>query len=183
MSNYSVYKHTSPSGKVYIGLTGQDPERRWKKGLGYSLNDHFFRAILKYGWDQFAHEIVYTGLTKEEACDLEKALIAQYDSTNPERGYNITPGGDASTQGPPTSEQRKKISEALKGRRLSERTREKIRERALKKRVRCTETGTVYDSTREAERQTGIPHGNISNCCRKTQDRVTAGGFHWEFVP
>lgn len=26
---YSVYKHTSPSGKVYIGITKQKPVKRW----------------------------------------------------------------------------------------------------------------------------------------------------------
>lgn len=27
-----VYKHTSPVGKVYIGITHQKPEKRWQKG-------------------------------------------------------------------------------------------------------------------------------------------------------
>jgi len=30
--NYCVYKHTSPNGKMYIGMTGQNPEKRWGKG-------------------------------------------------------------------------------------------------------------------------------------------------------
>lgn len=29
---YVVYKHTCPNGKVYIGITSQKPEHRWKKG-------------------------------------------------------------------------------------------------------------------------------------------------------
>lgn len=29
---YSVYKHTFPNGKVYIGMTGQEPEKRWANG-------------------------------------------------------------------------------------------------------------------------------------------------------
>lgn len=33
--NYCVYKHTTPSKKVYIGMTGQDPEKRWRNGSGY----------------------------------------------------------------------------------------------------------------------------------------------------
>ena len=31
-NNYCVYKHTSPSGKSYIGITNQRPERRWRGG-------------------------------------------------------------------------------------------------------------------------------------------------------
>lgn len=48
------------------------------------------------------------------------------------------------------------------------------------KKVRCIETGTIYCSTREAERQTGCAHTHISDVCKgKTQ---TCGGFHWEYV-
>ena len=48
------------------------------------------------------------------------------------------------------------------------------------KRVLCVETGEIYPSIKEAERQTGISQGNISKCCNGK--RKTAGGFHWEFV-
>lgn len=61
-SDFCVYKHTSPSGKVYIGITQQRPEYRWQGGLGYRHNEYFFRAILKYGWNNFAHEILQSGL-------------------------------------------------------------------------------------------------------------------------
>lgn len=27
-NNYVVYRHTSPSGKVYIGITSKKPEKR-----------------------------------------------------------------------------------------------------------------------------------------------------------
>lgn len=32
---WSVYKHTSPSGKVYIGITSRDPTKRWANRWGY----------------------------------------------------------------------------------------------------------------------------------------------------
>ena len=32
---YSLYRHTSPSGKVYIGITSQPVEHRWNHGRGY----------------------------------------------------------------------------------------------------------------------------------------------------
>ena len=56
--NYCVYKHTSPSNKVYIGITSQEPERRWQNGYGYATQQLFWRAIQKYGWDNFKHEII-----------------------------------------------------------------------------------------------------------------------------
>lgn len=46
--------------------------------------------------------------------------------------------------------------------------------------VKCVETGIVYESVTEAQRQTGIAKNGISACCRGK--RKTSGGFHWEFV-
>ncbi len=90
---YSVYKHTSPSGKVYIGITSQEPKKRWKYGDGYKGNQYFCNAIRKYGWKSFQHEILFTGLNEAEAKEKEILLIKQYDSTNPTKGYNKSPGG------------------------------------------------------------------------------------------
>lgn len=130
---YTVYKHTAPNGKVYIGITGQKPEQRWKNGDGYKNNPHFYSAIRKYTWKNFEHEIIENGLTKQQACDLEIELIAQYHATDPRKGYNISTGGDCSAAGVHLSaealrkrnesikraflnpELRKKMSEARKG--------------------------------------------------------------------
>lgn len=73
--NYTVYIHTSPIGKVYIGITKMNPIRRWANGLGYKNCSHFFNAILKYGWDNIRHEILFTGLSKEEAEQKEIEFI------------------------------------------------------------------------------------------------------------
>lgn len=97
--SYCVYKHTSPSGKVYIGITMKNPLKRWANGLGYCRQSYFFNAILKYGWDNFTHEILYTGLTKEEACQKEIELIALYRSNQRKYGYNISSGGECPNKG------------------------------------------------------------------------------------
>lgn len=93
MNNYCVYKHESPSGKVYIGMTKMIPEARWKGGWGY-CSQAFYRAIQKYGWNNFKHEIIAEGLSQEDACNKEQEMIAFYDSTNPSHGYNMTSGGE-----------------------------------------------------------------------------------------
>ena len=46
------------------------------------------------------------------------------------------------------------------------------------KKVRCVETGEIYQSLKEATHQTKI--GNIGSVCRG--ERQTAGGFQWEYV-
>ena len=48
---------------------------------------------------------------------------------------------------------------------------------ANSKAIRCLDDKKLYPSTREAERQTGIAHQNISTCCRDIHK--TAGGKHW----
>lgn len=95
MNTYTVYKHTGPSGKVYIGITRRRPEKRYDGGRGYAHCPHFSAAIKKYGWSAFSHEILETGLTKEEAERREVELIAEYRSTDRRYGYNTDKGGSA----------------------------------------------------------------------------------------
>ena len=52
--------------------------------------------------------------------------------------------------------------------------------KALSKKVLCVETGEFFDSVRDAERKTGIDHGNISKVCKGKYK--TTGGFHWKFL-
>lgn len=122
--NYTVYKHTSPSGKVYIGITGQKRvEDRWRNGKGY-IKQKFYRAIKKYGWDNIQHEVLFEGLTKKEAENMEIKLIAEYRSAEREFGYNDSNGGNCATT--LSEEARKKISKTHKGKKLSEATKKKI---------------------------------------------------------
>lgn len=90
--SFLVYKHTNKeNGKVYIGITSQEPKRRWQNGAGY-YGTYFYNAIQKYGWDGFEHEILLEGLTKEQAEEIETDLIAKYGSANRENGYNVSLG-------------------------------------------------------------------------------------------
>lgn len=89
---YVVYRHISPNGKSYIGITGQSPERRFQNGDGYSSQPAFYRAIQKYGWENFKHEILEEKLTEKEACEKEDFYIKKYNSVAP-NGYNSREGG------------------------------------------------------------------------------------------
>ena len=93
--NYFVYKHTSPTNKVYIGITSQKPEDRWGNGRGYNKQSLFYNAILKYGWNNFKHEVLFSELTKEEAEQKEIELIKYYKSNLRQYGYNIDNGGNS----------------------------------------------------------------------------------------
>jgi len=108
-AKFSVYVHTNKiNGKKYVGQSSNIIER-WKNGgKNYFSSVKFFRAIQKYGWDNFTHEILYDNLNKDTANKIEKALIRKYDSIN--NGYNIQKGGYTSL----TKESLNKMSKSLK---------------------------------------------------------------------
>ena len=111
---YWVYIHTNKvTGKKYVGQTTQDnPAARWKYGRGYKGSGKFWRAIQKYGWDNFSHEIISCS-SLDEMNQKERALIAYYNTTDDRFGYNIELGG--SGKGKHSEETRKKLSESHKG--------------------------------------------------------------------
>ena len=90
-----IYMHKNKiNGKVYIGQTNADPpNRRWKNGNGYDDSPLFYKAIVKYGWDNFEHIILEENLSPEEANQRECYWIQYYKSNNDLYGYNLTIGG------------------------------------------------------------------------------------------
>ncbi len=99
MNNYTVYMHTTPSNKHYIGITSKNVFDRWKNGQGYHNNKHFYNAIMKYGWDNIKHETIVSGVSREWAIKLEQSLILYYRSNENAYGYNHAVGGPNNKSG------------------------------------------------------------------------------------
>lgn len=115
-NTYSIYMHENKiNHKKYIGMTGQLVEERWQGGKNYRTCIAFNRAIQKYGWDNFEHIILFTGLSREEACDKEIELIAELHTTDPEYGYNICAGGGGMVGFHHSEETKRKLSDAFSG--------------------------------------------------------------------
>lgn len=114
VNNYYVYIHINKiNNKKYIGITKQKPGTRWgHNGRNYYNSPVFYNAICKYGWENFDHKIYKEGLSKEEACNIEKELIASLKTQDREFGYNILEGGEAPSI---PQETRDKMSKAMKG--------------------------------------------------------------------
>ena len=145
------------------------------------------------------HEILFTGLTKEEAEQKEIELIALYYSNDSAFGYNISNGG--SHNGKHSEETKRKIGLCQIGNKnslgviRSEETRKKISDAHKCKKhsaehnkhmgeshmhpVLCIETGIVYCSIKSAAERTGINKNCISHACNGRNK--SAGGFHWKF--
>lgn len=139
------------NGKVYVGQTTQPLEVRWQTHVLEAKNggDTFlYRAIRKYSPESFSRTVLLVCQDREELDHSEIFYIRSFDSTNPDKGYNMTLGG---TGGPMVGEARlrhlqairnperlAKVSQALKGkpsgmlgRRHSEETKSKIRQANL----------------------------------------------------
>ena len=85
-----VYKITSPKGKSYIGRTNSfvDRMREHKHEANKLRRDYpLYRAIRRYGWDNFTKEILVEA-TSEEIEALELHYIKKYDTVK--NGYNAT---------------------------------------------------------------------------------------------
>lgn len=92
---YSVYVHTTPDGRAYVGVSGTDLEYRWKNGKNYQNCTRFRKAIEEYGWENIRHEVIASGMSREEAWNLEEQVIAELNATDEEHGYNESPGHNA----------------------------------------------------------------------------------------
>lgn len=169
---YIVYRHISPSNKVYIGITSKSAKVRWKNG--YQRHQPlFWNAILKYGWDNFKHEVIFKDLTEKEAKLIEIDLIYYYKKIG--KSYNITDGGDGT-----------------KGRLNSEYARQLISKAQNKKSVEQYDLNgnlvCVYDSITDASKAIGkavyrnnhwIPARGISKSCKTG---CVAYNFKWKLV-
>lgn len=115
----SLYVITFQNGKRYVGISF-NPQKRWREHNRRARSGEespLYRAMRKYP------EALFTVLVIGEdqyIRDLEVTLIAAWQTTSHEFGYNVAKGGDLGTTGLTASEAtRKKMSVAHKGRKQS----------------------------------------------------------------
>ncbi len=161
---YTIYVHINKINKqAYVGQTLQKPEYRWGvNGKGYIKQD-FYKAILKYGWDNFEHIILEENLTQDEANEKEKYYIAKYDSYY--HGYNENEGG--------------------KNRRLSQKEKDKISlfisstrqgaNNSQAKAIICLNTKQKFDTIKQASEWCHSFPENISKSCKR---KNSSSGAH-----
>ncbi len=107
--------HCISTGKKYIGQTVYEERRKrqHKHDCKRGVDNKFYRAVKKYGWDKFIYGIIaeYDVKVLEEQ---EVYYIDWYDTYN--NGYNSTIGGEGVGGFSPSEETRKKMSESAKNR-------------------------------------------------------------------
>lgn len=91
-----IYKATNKiNGKCYIGQTRHSLQYRKIRHLSAArkgATTHFYRAIRKYGEDNFEWEIICSTNDADRLNELETFYITKYDSIK--HGYNMIDGGD-----------------------------------------------------------------------------------------
>ena len=181
---YTVYRlENVVTKKNYIGMTSQNPNKRWGSGYTGKMKEAIDAYPLDLCWKK---HIEFKTPNKEQALELESELMKWYDSV--ENGYNSSSYGSGHCKR--SEETKKKMSEAMTGEKhpmfgkhRSEETRKKMSEShgvyGILQYSKDGEFIAEYPSTWEAERQTGCYHANICYCCKGKLK--STGGYIWEY--
>jgi site-specific DNA-cytosine methylase len=142
-------------------------------------------------------------MTQEEACNVEKYMIAEFSTTNSAYGYNLSKGGDGiDYEISRTLWQRDGFREYAKSK-MKEAWKDPIKRKnrsnqaknmwnnneyrnkitksvieACKSPVQCIETQEVFNTMSDAESKYNINHANI---CRSIRTGYRCGGYHWQY--
>lgn len=118
MKTYTVYKLTSPSGKIYIGWTSRKLKKRLQDHMSEVRRGYqrpIQKALRKYPLDQWVQEILLETIDYQESLASEMNYIKNFSTTDPEKGYNISSGGEYGANGVKrTEENKQKIREGKK---------------------------------------------------------------------
>ena len=173
-----MYVHYVPAtGKRYVGVTGQKPERRFQNGCGYVKNKRFYADILKYGWASVETTVIAETDDFELATCFENAAMQRYDTLNEKHGYNDWSSGKENR---PKASIGRKISKAKMGHSVSEETRQKLREHNGVPVAQMDMDGNfirTFDSMAEAAKAVGAFKSNIWAVCQGR--KRSCRGFRW----
>ncbi|WP_449024073.1 GIY-YIG nuclease family protein [Prevotella pallens] len=189
------------NGKEYIGQTIHEKRRYQEHKRAANAKELLIdRAIAKYGWKSFKYSAIerIEGNDKKEVRErlneLEVKYIALRKTHHTQGGYNVTWGGSDTGNYQHTEETKKLLSQLRKGKKATIEERKAISEglRGLKKTeqhkanirqahphidiIMLDQKGNIvatYVSVKEAERQTGINKGGISACINGKQLTTT----------
>lgn len=92
---YHIYLIEDKRGLKYIGLSSNIKARIRQYRYEYNTDKDIprngvSRAFKKYGVDGFKMSIIHSTDSLNEAMKLEEYYINKYDTTNPEKGYNLS---------------------------------------------------------------------------------------------
>ena len=188
----SIYKCTNIlTGESYVGYDSNWPSRKTKHLYDF-LNEnsknydcHFYRALRKYGIENFVWEVLYQSWDKEHCLnEMEIFFIQEYNSFS--NGYNMTKGGEG-TLGKKSwlgrnhsTESKIKISSALKGKIRSKEHSENISKSLKGKNKSKWSNGRKEKFSKQRK---GIKPHEMTEEIRKKISISCSGGNHYSAIP
>jgi len=184
--NGSIYKITNIiNDKCYIGQTAGDKKCRWNGTLNDArshYNRHFYRAVNKYGAENFKIDIIKK-CSEDELDDWETYYISYYNSTDRRYGYNMESGGNKNKHH--CEESRRKMSKSHIGKKQSEETKKKQSESHKGKKLSKEHIKNLseshkgkllgYKQSEEHKRNLSESHKNPSEETRKKMSKAKKG--------
>lgn len=175
-----IYKITSPSGRIYIGQS-VNIASRWYGYLYFAKRrqTRLYNSFQKYGVDQHRFEVIEE-CKKDKLNERERYWQDYYDVLNQHTGLNCRLTGTEDNYAVFSEELKVSLSNGQKGRKMSEKTKEKWKEqragggnsRALM--VINLETGIYYECVKDAAFTIGVTRKTLSNRLNKIQRNDTA---------
>ena len=170
------------NGKRYIGQTRNGLKHRKRQHFNASkhaqnVSWHFYRAINKYGWDHFEWKIIDYANTQEDLDVKESFWIEFFNTTDPEKGYNLKGGGYNPFL---TEDVKRKIGDAQLGQ-LNHSYGKVGEDNSSSRRFIDLTTGEVYIGVSDFCRT--HPEFSLSKVCAACRgDRVTTHGHIFRYL-
>ena len=132
---HSIYKiENIINGKKYIGRTNNADRRKSEHlsalGYGKHRNVYLQKAWEKYGEDNFIFDVIDESENINEIFEKEREWITKLNTCDRKCGYNLTEGGETSIL---SEESLKKLSASLKGRIITQESKDKRRATLMEK--------------------------------------------------
>lgn len=182
------------NGKLYVGKTIENYHQRFSKhmscALEQKLNNYFYKAVRKHGWENFKKCIIFQTEILEKSDDNKKILdeiirekevyyISLFNTNNEDFGYNLTAGGDGLVGFKHSQESCEKMSKSRSGELHSNYGK---RGRAGKFVKQFDLNGTFikeYICIKVAGEENKIDPTSITNCCKNKNGKLYAGQYIW----
>jgi group I intron endonuclease len=179
------------TGESYVGYDSNWPSRKTKHLYDFlnenskNYNCHFYRALRKYGIENFVWEVLYQSWDKKHCLnEMEPYFIQEHQSFV--NGYNMTKGGEG-TFGKQSwlgkkhnKETKNKISQSLMG---------KIRSKEHSKKISDTLKGkpgrkwTDEQKKKQSEKNKGKQPYKMTQKTKEKISNSTSGGKHYSAIP
>lgn len=182
------------NNKVYVGKTIDSFASRFSKHLSnaleLNLQNYFYKAIRKYGYENFDKYVIFQTeeleknsenkkLLDEIVCKKEIEFIEKFKSNNPKIGYNLTTGGDGVAGFNFSEESKKRMSESRKGELHSNYGVKNRAGKAVCQYDKEMNFIAEYPSISEAGRALDRTTPSIINCCKGKKE--LAHGYIWKY--